>query len=92
MRSLFDQAPANWISINVLDVALIIRGIPYSVVRKTCLPYRRGTEFLLGTRGKSAFDELNGAFESIRGRDQKMEVFRHNHEFVELVGTAAIGI
>jgi hypothetical protein len=56
------------------------------------LPYKRPErQFPLDPEGKSAFDVLTGFFQwdVCRGRDNQMEVVRHDHEFMEEVAALA---
>jgi hypothetical protein len=71
---------------DVLAMTRVILWIADAMVGKALLPDEKlETQFLLGAKRKSAFDELNGLFQRniFRGPDDQMEVVRHDHEFVQ---------
>jgi hypothetical protein len=72
---------------------LIVLCIANPMIRKALfLPYQRPErQFPLDPEGKSAFDVLTGFFQRDvrRGRDNQMEVVRHNHELMQEVAALA---
>ncbi len=71
-----DVFPEFKILIPVADAAVVITGCPNLA---------RETEFFLGAKGKAAFDELHTLFQGLGRGEKKMEMIRHEHEFVQFI-------
>jgi hypothetical protein len=78
---------------DVFTMFLIVLCIANPMIGKAFfLPYERPEcQFPFGPEGKSAFDVLTDFFQRDvwRGRDNQMEVVRHNHEFMQEIAALA---
>ena len=74
----------HWIQMNVMEVLVIVLGIPNPVVCKSATPNLHiRSKFLLGVKRKPILDELNCPLDRNRRSDQQVKMVGHQNEFVQ---------
>ena len=90
---MLDQPSSCGVSINILDMNLIVLIISNPMIREAGLPYLHGgAEIFLCPERKASLDELHRALQRYVRRYQNMEMVRHDHILLEQTSAAAIGI
>jgi hypothetical protein len=71
------------IQMNVMDMLVIVFRVANPMIRKPAMPNLRiRSEFPPHLKRKTAFNELNSAFQRDQGSDEQMKMIRHQDKFV----------